>query len=212
MGNLGDNYATLDELKKRLQLTDQSGLDDDMEAALEAASREIERQTHRQFNKTTTASPRTFEPHSMTRVYVDDFWTETDFGIAVDWNGDGVFEQVWSATDYELHPLNGIVEGIPGHPYTNIQASGRKWFRDWFYFPTMARRGIVQVTAQWGWADVPAPIKQACLIMASQDFQLKDAPFGVAGFGEFGAVRVHGTNAIAAGKLARYDRRPVQVG
>jgi hypothetical protein len=48
----------------------------------------------------------------------------------------------------------------------------------------------VQVTAQWGWAAVPDSVKQATKILAAEIFRLKDAPLGVAGFNDFGPVRV----------------------
>jgi hypothetical protein len=48
----------------------------------------------------------------------------------------------------------------------------------------------VQVTAKWGWPAVPPAVKQAAFIVAADLFKAKDSAFGVAGFGEFGAVRV----------------------
>jgi len=42
----------------------------------------------------------------------------------------------------------------------------------------------------FGWPAVPRNVKTASLIAAAQIFRIKDAPFGVAGFGEFGVVRI----------------------
>jgi hypothetical protein len=74
-------------------------------------------------------------------------------------------------------------------------------------WPAYCVRRAVQITALWGWSAVPDPVKQATLIIAAEQWKLKDAPFGVAGFGEFGPIRVR-DNPMAASLLARY-RHPV---
>jgi hypothetical protein len=56
----------------------------------------------------------------------------------------------------------------------------------------------VEVTGVFGWPAVPAPVVQATMLVASELFRLRDAPFGVAGFGEFGAVRVRENPKVAA--------------
>jgi hypothetical protein len=53
-------------------------------------------------------------------------------------------------------------------------------------------------------------VKQAALIAATDLFKLKDAPYGVAGFGEFGAVRIQ-DNLRVASLLAPYRRSPVLI-
>ncbi|HEY9418391.1 MAG TPA: hypothetical protein VIQ30_26815 [Pseudonocardia sp.] len=201
---LGDPYATRDELKARIDIPD---TDDDarLDDALAAASREIETWCDRQFNKATTATARVFQPLHMATVLVDDFHTITDLTIATDSGDDGTYGTAWAAGDYELEPVNGMVSGQSGWPYYRIRAVGSH------AFPRCnRRRSTVQVTAQWGWAAVPGPVKEACLVIASELFKLGDAPFGVAGFGEFGAVRVH-MNSRAQSLLAPYRRNPVLV-
>jgi len=200
---LGDPYATLVELKTRLGIED-VGDDDQLDDALETVSRGIEKFCRRQFNKATTASARLFYPDRCAMAMVDDFHTTSGLLIATDAGGDGTFETLWSATDYELHPLNGIADGDLGWPYYKIKAVRKA-------FPIGTDRASLQVTAQWGWAVVPGPVHTACLILAEECFKLKDAPFGVAGFGEYGAVRVR-QNPMAAAMLAPYRRDPVLVG
>jgi hypothetical protein len=75
-------------------------------------------------------------------------------------------------------------------------------------FPTSAKRAPLQVTARWGWTAVPAPVADACLILAEEDFKLKDSPFGVGGYGQFGIIRVR-DNPMAARMLAPYRRDAV---
>lgn len=204
---LGDNYATLAQLKDYLGIGTQTSLDEKLNDALSSASREVELFCNRQFNKDTVVSARVYQPNSCKAVDVDDFHTTTGLIVKTDNACTGTFDTTWAASDYELSPYSGVVDGQPGHPFDRITAVGGR------YFPQVwqRRRGIVEVTAQWGWAAVPAPVKQATLILAAQTFKLADAPFGVAGMSEFGVVRVRDMPQVQA-KLARYVRYTVLVG
>jgi hypothetical protein len=203
---MGDPYATKAELKKYLDIPadvveDDSQLDD----ALNSASREIDAHTGRQFNKDTVATPRLFEPDSCRSVAVDDFWTTA--GLVIKTRSGDSFGEAWGASDYELLPLNGVMDGQPGWPYSRIHAVG-----SYFSVGKYARhRSQVEVTAQWGWAAVPAPVKQATLMLAAQNFKISEAPFGVAGFDQYGVVRVRDIPLLER-KLCRYVVQPILVG
>lgn len=201
---LGDPYATVDELKTRIDIADTND-DTRLTEALTAASREIETWCDRQFNKATTATARVFPPLTGCTALVDDFHTTTGLVIASDTGDDGTYATTWTAADYELEPVNGMVSGQSGWPYYRIRAVGSNTFPR-----CTRRRNTVQVIAQWGWAAVPGPAKEACLVIAAELFKLGDAPFGVAGFGEFGPVRVR-MNSRAQSLLAPYRRNPVLV-
>ena len=54
-------------------------------------------------------------------------------------------------------------------------------------------------------------VRRASLMLAIDFFKLKDAPFGVAGFGDYGPMRVM-ENPTVAGMLRRYIRSRVKVG
>lgn len=197
---IGDPYATLSQLKTYLGITD--GADDvSLADALESVSGEIESHTGRQFNAAATASPRRYHPDDRTVAYVDDFQAGPDLMVATDDDQDGVAETVWAPVDYQLEPLDGVVDGKPGWPYWIIRAVGSRSF-------PRGRRAGVHVTARWGWAAVPPPVRQACLILAAETHKLREAPFGVAGFGEFGVVRVR-ANPMAGKKLMPYVRTPL---
>lgn len=200
---LGALYATLDQLKSYAGIGD---TDDDAELtdALTAASRGIESVCHRQFNDAAAATARVYFPEHPLLAEVDDFHTVTGLVIKTDTSGDGTFDTTWASTDYELRPLNGISAGQPGWPWCEVWAVGTQ------LFPQTTGRSSVEVTARWGWAAVPAPVKSACLIVAEELFKLKDAPFGVAGFGDMGPLRVR-ENPMAMKKLAPYIRNPVLV-
>jgi hypothetical protein len=204
---LGDPYATLDELKNRLRIGLSDTTDDSaLTSALAVASRAIDKACNRQFNDAGTPSARVFRTNSWYRAEVDDFSTTTGLVIKSDEADDGQFEVTWQAgLDYQLEPLNGVVDGEPGWPYWIICATESNYFNTW------ARWAQLEVTARWGWAAVPAAIKEATLIVAEETFKLKDAPFGVAGFGEYGAVRVR-NNPMAWNLIAPYRRDVVLVG
>lgn len=195
---LGDAYATMATLKKRFGNIADSNDDTALTSALDSASRGIEDFCGRQFNTDNTSAVRVFHPLGWDVAFVDDFHTTTDLAIKTDHDGDGTFEVTWSASDYELEPLNARRHGEPW-PYWILRAVGDR------YFPC-ARRAPLEVTAQWGWASVPSPVVEACLIVAEETFKLKDAPFGVAGYGDMGVVRVR-NNPMAAKMLLPYRNK-----
>ncbi|MFT2016296.1 hypothetical protein ACMA1D_10700 [Streptomyces sp. 796.1] len=201
---LGDSYITLPELKAYLgNVFVDTSQDASLTGALNSASREIERYTRRQFNNAGAATARLYRPTSPRRLIVDDFHTEVGFSLRVDSSDSGTFDTTWSGAEYQAEPLNGVRNGYAGWPYWRLSAVG------WRTFPG-GWRPSVEVTADWGWSSVPAPVKQACLILAAKNFQLKDSPLGVAGFGEFGVVRVQ-DDRTAMGKLSPFCRDRIQV-
>lgn len=196
---LGNVYATVPELKRRQGLADSNTyVTSDLEDALEAASRQVDRYCGRTFGRTEVAdaTSRTFEV-SASGVQTDDFWT-TD-GLII--NG-----TAWaSETGLILEPLNGVLDGLPGWPFLRIT-----WTSPWA--PAWTLTGAwcpavrtVDITAAWGWQAVPADVKSATLMLAAEELKLKETPFGVAGFGDY-AVRVR-SNPKVAERLAPFRVR-----
>lgn len=146
---LGDSYATVSELETRLGKTD----DGSFGMLLHAASRQVEAFTRRQFNKSEAASARRYRALDPERLPVDDFHTLYDLAVETD-------GELWDAESYDARPWNGIVDGMEGWPFFDLFAVGRCWPLRHF------RRATVYVTAQWGWAMVPAGIVQATLSYA----------------------------------------------
>lgn len=202
---LGDSYATLAELKVRLGGVTGSTDDSALTNALAVASRGVEKVCRRQFNQAASATARIFYPCQQWLAEVDDISTTSGLIIATDSGNDGTYETTWASTDYQLEPLNGVVEGESGWPYWKIRAVSGKVFPT---LTTLAARAPLQVTAQWGWSAVPSPIKEACLAVAEETFKLKDAPYGVIGAAEFGAIRVR-ANPMAMAMIAPYGLEPV---
>jgi hypothetical protein len=199
---LGDNYHTLAELKTRLGISDNTD-NDALNAASASASRNIEKYCRRQFNDAGSASARVYYPLTSRKVLVDDFWTTTGQVLETDTDDDGAYETVWAATDYINMPLNGVRDGVSGWPYWEIKAVESEYFYN-------GHRPSVQLTARWGWQSVPAPVKEASLALAEEIFKMKDSPYGIAGFGEFGFVRVRENPKIIS-LLMSYRRRAVRV-
>jgi hypothetical protein len=204
---LGDPYIELGRLKDYLKIKpDKIEQDDNLIDAIASASGEIEKHCNRQFNNADVAVARIYEPDDNCTVSVDDFWTTDGLIVEVDTNGDGTFSTVVPASDYEVYPRNGVVDGQIGWPYYEIGFVSDT-------LPTYVRRkGIVRVTAKWGWPTVPEAVRQAAVIIAAETFQLKDAPFGTAGMDQFGNIYHVRDNRIAAGKLARYCRNRIPAG
>lgn len=176
----------------------------DIDNALAVASRGIEKVCGRQFNLATSATARIYYPCSQWLAEVDDFYTTVGLVIATDAGDAGTYPTTWASTDYQLEPLNGVVDGESGWPSWKIRAvAGR-------VFPTATRRAPLQVTAKWGWTAIPAGVKEACLAVAEDTFKLKEAPFGVAASAEWGVLRVR-ANPVAMGFIAPYTRSPVLV-
>lgn len=199
---LGDSYASLAELKTRLGITDTND-DTVLTMALASASRAIGKYCRRQFNDAGSVSARVYYPLSRFLVFVDDFSTTTGLIIELDTDDDGVYETIAVDTDFQNEPLNGIRDGETGWPYWRIRAVESAYF-------TNGRRPSVKVTARWGWAAIPAPVKEATLALAEETFKMKDSPYGIAGMGEFGFVRVRENPKIVS-LLKDYRREVVRV-
>lgn len=195
-------YASLAELKSYLGVTDTSQ-DSQLLDSLITASRGIEHICGRKFYPDQTATSRVFRPRDSYTVLVDDFWTTTDLVVKTD-SGSGTYPTTLTAGQYQLEPLNGVNDGEAGWPYNRLCAVNGTWPRNWTAIPS------VQVTARWGWATVPGPVKQAAIYLAEETYKLKGSPFGVANFDQFGPIRMR-DNPKVLGMLAPYRRYPVLV-
>jgi len=193
-----NGYTSTATLKSYLAISDTVD-DAELNQAIDAASRAIDGFCLRRFYADGTTSARTYYPINARVVHVDDISTSTGLVLQTDTGDTGTFDTTISSDDYQLEPLNGADGGLEGLPYSRIRAVESNTF------PTTGRRARVQVTADWGWAAIPETVETACLILATEVFKLKDAPFGVAGFGDYGAVRVR-DNPKVASLLAPYRR------
>jgi len=177
---IANGYATLAEVKAALRITDT--IDDSLlEMAIESASRLLDSYCARSFYSSGTATARYFAADNDYVTSLDDAVSITQ--VATDFSADGSYDTIWSATDYELLPLNGRVDGI-AVPYNGLRAIGD------YTFPYVNGEGLVKVTATWGWASIPIAIKQATIIQASRIFKRLDSPLGVLSSPDLGFIRI----------------------
>jgi hypothetical protein len=180
---VANEYAAVLDLMDRLGM----GVEDTREGSLvqivEAASRWIDRQTaHRFYASTETryyspqsrygrfwddraARPLALEateyPSGIPgRIELDDVLTVTS--VATDEDGDGVYEQVWTAgSDYWLGPRNAPANGWPYRYLNRNVANGRFLFPFW--------EESVQITGSFGFcttATRPSEIRELCLMVS----------------------------------------------
>lgn len=189
---MANEYITSAEFRAYLrEQPTYTGDDDEFDDVRLSASRAVDVYCGRRFYADATASARTFHATSPAVVLTDDFSTTADLVVKTDTAGDGTFATTWTInTDFILEPANGVRDGIEGWPYTRIVALDTKWF------PRMLRRPGVQVTAKWGWAAVPEPVKLATKMLALEHYRQRDTPFGVMGMGDF-AMRVRANPQVA---------------
>jgi hypothetical protein len=133
---------------------------------------------------------RTYQPHDIWALNIDPLVSVT--ALNVDTTGNGTFDQAWVLnTDYALKiaddQYNVNAAGV-ARPFRRVQVlQAGKWFPPVWPYSHLDR---VQIIGTWGWPAIPPPVAQATLVLATQWFKEKDAPFGVAGVSDFGVIRV----------------------
>jgi hypothetical protein len=173
-----NGYATLLDVKAALRITD--SIDDSLlETAIESASRMIDGFTARTFSNAGTAV-RSFAATDAINLIIDDAITVTKVE-STDEIGDAYTE--WTATDYQLEPVNGRADGLYS-PYTGIRAVNT------YTWPVVDYQALVKITGTWGWPTIPTAVKQATIIQASRLYKRLDSPLGVLGMGDLGQIRV----------------------
>lgn len=180
---LGDPYITSTELARHLRMDASAEMSaaTDLTLACSSVSRWVTHWCGRDFNLAATATPRQFDVRRDGSVPVDDIG-DAAITVKTDSANDGTFATTWTSADFQVSPLGALAVG---EPVTDLLAVGSLTFP-----PVTRRRGLVQVTARWGWPAIPSDVKHATLIQASRIFKRRESPEGVLGGGDFGLVRV----------------------
>lgn len=196
-----EDYATLDDLKEYLRQGAQtitSANDASYSIALDAAHQAVDDWCGRTFVATTSASARIYVADSCrladdaTVLKVDDFWDTATLVVTSDSGGDGTYETSYTySTQLQAEPLNGISGGVHGHAYWKLRLiSGLSW-------PTpVYGRANVSVTAKWGWAAVPSPVKSVTLELAKDIAMSATFRAGQVGFADAGIARIRDTPSL----------------
>lgn len=176
---IANGYVTLTEVKAAARITD--SVDDALlETTIEASSRLIDGYTERRFFTAGTET-RYFSAHHNYWVDVDDL-AGTAITLETSSDLDGIYDETWLDTDYQLEPGNRNNTGL-AWPVTSLRAVGDN------LFPVGPEFGV-KVTGVFGFGTaVPTAVKQACLIMSLRQFKRYDSPLGIT-FGELGGMRV----------------------
>ena len=199
---ISNGYATLADVKAALRIPTGDTQDDSLlEISIEAASRQIDGFCERVFTQSTAT--RIYRPTDVFTVDIDDLQTLTF--LKTDSDGSGVFSTTWSATDYQLNPLNGISGGIRS-PYTQIRAVGEYLFPIYEPQNVNSNEASVQIAGVWGFATIPTAIKQATIILSVRQFKRYDSPTGVMGFGDLGVMRVGAVDPDISALLQPFRR------
>lgn len=190
-------YCSVESLKSRFGISD--AVDDyELARAVRAASRRIESYCDRErFWRDAAVTTRTFQPDgpACCRVPVG-ISTITGLIVKSDESDDGTFGT--TLTDYVLRPSNALQRN-PAWPYTEIHLV------DSGTFPCLKVRDAVQVTARFGWPEIPDDVREAALILSHRLFKRKETASGVVGFDAMGAtVRLSATDPDVAELLSPY--------
>ncbi len=199
-----NGLCSLSDVKTAMSVYDSTD-DGRIELAINTASRMIEAACNRRFYADTNATARTYVATTYALALTDDISTTTGLIVKTDPSATGTFTETWQAADYQLEPLNSVIDG-QAWPYTQIRAIRS------LTFPFDYGQALVQVTAKWGWPAVPDPIKQAGIIQSIAIFKAAEAPFGALGLAETGILRIRtGLHPTVSGLIAPYRRDPILV-
>lgn len=202
---LTNAYCTVQDVRDFLSDTSSNLTASVLELAINAASRAVDRYCARRFWRDATATTRVYQPNDARVVWTDDISTTSGLVVASDPGGDGTYDTSWTiSTDFQVEPLSSdIVAGgdtVTPYAFWRLAAVGSRvaWPVSSLGFPS------VQVTARFGWSAVPDDIKMATILRAVGLFRRKDAPFGIAGFGELGGMRIARQDPDVAALLNPY--------
>lgn len=207
--SLGRLYAPIATLKSRLGMAATDVLDDlELAAVVFAASRSVEQYCERLFYRSAAGTVATFEPTDRYCLKLPEFADLVSVAtLKTDTAGDGTFATTWAAADYRLWPYNPSL-APEVKPYTKVKAIGGKTFPLNYGYGN--RADMIQITGVFGWPSVPVAVKLSTAMLAQELFKSKDTFGGVAGFGEYGVVRIR-ENPVMTGMLKPYQRNAVLV-
>lgn len=186
-----NGYATLAEVKSALRIND-SVDDTRLESAIQRASRWIDSKTGRFFYQ--VSGTYDFVCQNPYRIRIVDLATANGLVVTSDDNNDNSFSGTWELnTDFRLEPTEAPAFGLP---YNFLYAQDSEWVQD----------TRVRVQGTFGFPAIPDPIKEACTLLSIRLYKRPDAPLGVAGFGDMGAVMVRGVDSDAQALLQPFIR------
>lgn len=198
-----NGYCSVFDVREHIDDTSNTIPNAVIERAINAVSRAIDNYCGfplRRFWKDSTPTARDYVVDDPYVMFVTDIASKSGLTIQTD-TGDGTFSTTWASTDYQLTPLNADLNGF-AYAWTKVEAIGSRLFPF-----SSTGRPTLRITASHGWSAIPDEVYQACVIRTVSILKRKDAPFGVAGFGEFGtSVRIRAEDPDVADLLMSFRR------
>lgn len=205
-------YITVDDLREQLGDLERKNLSErQLVRAINAACRAIDKVTDRRFWMDANPVTKVFPVHTND----GELWLPEDIasstGLVVATSDGTAYTTVWDAADYRLWPYGANTSGSMYGGWWKLEsARGLRFDVRATYSPTGYMP--VQITARFGWAFVPPEIEQAAVLVAAALFKRKDAPYGVAQFGDIAAVQVVRTDKHVQELIWPYMRDVAMVG
>lgn len=195
-----NGYAERAQLKEILRIPAGDTVDDaQIDRVIEAASRRIDGKCDRRFYQDATATARRYYAPNRVQLYTDDISTLDGLEVRID-DGSGTYPTLLIRdVDYVMEPLNALVQG---HPVYVLRSASSVW-------PLYTLLPPIQVTARWGWPEVPVAISEATLLLAGRMMKRGDSLLGVAGFSDLGAITVRGVDPDVDHLIQPYRRMAV---
>jgi hypothetical protein len=141
--------------------------DDDewIEDAIDAATQWLDNELGRRVELATgSATSRVFVPNGTPILPIDDCVSVA----SITENGSLV-----AAAAYQLEPLNGRTVAGESVPYSSVR---RLYDIDWY---ADYGRATISISADWGWATIPALILESCKIVAKDILANRTVTFGI---------------------------------
>lgn len=203
-------YCTLDDLREQLGDLERKNLSArQLVRAVNAASRAIDEYTDRRFWADTNPVTKVFDVPAGTDY---ELWLPEDIaasaGLVVTPYDGTAYTTPLDSSAYRLWPYGANSSGSPYGGWWKLESTGSS------RFDVRGSRGNypLQITARFGWSFLPPQVEQACLLIATALFKRKDAPYGVAQFGDIAAVQVVRTDKHVQELLWPFLRDVAMVG
>lgn len=192
------DYVTLTELRNYVTRSGETVDDSFLTIAAGAASRAVDRHTHRQFGKVDAGQARRYSARWDRRrrrwvVEIDDLYSATGLVVAVAAGPVDVFE---------LEPVNALADG---KVYERLVIKPESTHR-----PTgHVENEVTATTDKWGWSAFPVAVVNATLLQGSRLASRRDSPYGIAGSPDQGSelrllARVDVDVAVSLGDYVRW--------
>jgi hypothetical protein len=176
-----NGYATLVDYKARF-FGDTGDTKDDaaINSVIEVVSRKIDEICWQRFYTTTEIRYFTAEDSDILFLPRP---VSTLTALSTDHDGDRAYENLWvDGTDFDKMPFNAALDG---EPYKWIETIPNGNYK----FPVGISRGV-KISGKFGWAAVPRPIIEACLLGSHRLMKRMTTPLGVSAAAAVGQLAV----------------------